>query len=186
MNDHRTQLTELLRDYDPVDDDDREQRERILQFISKTPTCFERSNREGHVTGSAWVINGSGTHALLTHHKKLGKWLQLGGHADGNPDLMRVAAREAEEESGLRNLEPVSPRIFDVDIHSIPEHGKEPAHFHYDIRFAFRVAGDETFKVSDESHELAWIDMYQLDTYTQEKSMLRMRDKWIGRADVAS
>ena len=95
--------------------------------------CFD----DGHITGSAWVVDPAGSRLLLTHHRKLGKWLQLGGHSDGEPDTLAVALREAREESGLR-VRPISNAVLDIDIHTIPALKGEPAHLHYDVRFALR------------------------------------------------
>jgi 8-oxo-dGTP pyrophosphatase MutT (NUDIX family) len=145
--------------------------------------CFERKLAIGHVTGSAWLVNRAGTHVLLTHHKKLDMWVQLGGHADGDADVFRVARREAQEESGLEAIEPVSAEIFDIDVHRIPARGTEPEHLHWDLRFAFRAAGGEAYRVSDESHDLAWIEIARLETVTGEESMLRMARKWMGKGD---
>lgn len=152
---------------------------RFIEFVGRHPDCFERRLAAGHVTGSAWVVNGAGTHVLLTHHKKLNLWVQLGGHADGDPDVFRVARREAEEESGLEGLEPVGGRLFDIDIHRIPARGDEPEHLHWDLRYAFRAAEGEAYRVSDESHALAWIAIAEIEAVTREESMLRMARKWI-------
>ena len=152
--------------------------ERFIRFVETYPDCFERTLPVGHVTGSAWVVNREGTHVLLTHHRKLDKWLQLGGHADGEPDVMRVALREVAEESGLTGVTPVSPDIFDVDIHAIPARPHEPAHEHYDIRYAFRATGSEAYVVSGESHDLDWVPVAGLHRLTTEESMLRMARKW--------
>ncbi|MBT3605524.1 MAG: NUDIX hydrolase [Candidatus Latescibacteria bacterium] len=151
---------------------------RYISFVKTNEDCFERSLQIGHVTGSAWVVSREGTHTLLTHHKKLNKWLQLGGHADGDADVLRVSKREVAEESGIVDVVPVGDGIFDVDIHLIPERKDEPEHYHYDVRYAFQVTGDEDYVVSDESHDLAWIEMGQLHKKTQEESMLRMARKW--------
>jgi ADP-ribose pyrophosphatase YjhB (NUDIX family) len=103
-------------------------------FAGAHTDCCERTLAEGHFTGSAWLVSADGERVLLTHHRKLGRWLQLGGHADGEGDLAAVALREAEEESGLSRLL-VEPEIFDLDRHLIPARGSEPAHWHYDVRF---------------------------------------------------
>ena len=103
----------------------------------------------------------------------------MGGHADGESDLVAVALREVWEESGLCSAKPVSEEIFDIDIHLIPERGNEPAHFHYDVRFAFQVHGEEPFIVSDESHDLDWVSIPELGDYSEEDSMLRMARKWL-------
>ena len=175
----REEIIRQLRDYRTRWPDESEIVARFVDFVSANSACFERSLDIGHVTGSAWVVDGAGTRVLLTHHKKLDMWVQLGGHADGDADVFRVARREAEEESGLAGLEPVSDRIFDLDVHRIPARGHEPEHFHWDLRYAFRAAGSESFRVSDESHGLAWIDIRDLGSVTTEESMLRMARKWM-------
>lgn len=152
--------------------------ERFVAFVTDNPTCFERSLAIGHVTGSAWVVNRAGTHTLLTHHRKLNRWLQLGGHADGNADILAVALREAYEESGIAVLQPISNEIFDLDIHPIPAKGDEAAHFHYDVRFAIQAVNSDRYTVSDESHALSWVPIEQIRDKTQEESMLRMQRKW--------
>ena len=176
---NREEVIRRLRDYQVRWPGEGEAVARFIDFVSANPDCFERSLQIGHVTGSAWVVDRTGDRALLTHHKKLDMWVQLGGHADGDADIFRVARREAEEESGLAGLEPVSDRIFDLDVHRIPARGGEPAHLHWDIRYAFRAVGSESFRVSDESHGLAWIDIRDLGSVTTEESMLRMARKWM-------
>ncbi len=148
-----------------------------LAFVEAEPRCAERSLAVGHLTGSAWIVNRERTRTLLTHHRKLNKWLQLGGHADGDLDLAAVALREAQEESGLRNLRLVSPVLFDVDRHRIPARGTEPEHWHYDLRFVFEADPDEALVLSDESHDLAWIEIARLADFNDEESMLRMARK---------
>ena len=83
-------------------------------FLATDGALFERSHPPGHFTGSAWLVSADGARVLLTHHRKLGRWLQLGGHADGDADLAQVALREAEEESGLVDLA-VDHVAIDVD-----------------------------------------------------------------------
>jgi 8-oxo-dGTP pyrophosphatase MutT (NUDIX family) len=132
----------------------------------------------GHITGSAWLVDTTGSRVVLTHHKKLGKRLQLGGHADGNSDVLSVALREATEESGLRDIVVVAPTIFDLDVHPIPERANEPSHRHYDLRFALQATGSDKFQVSAESNQLAWVDIDRVADYTDEPALLRMAAKW--------
>lgn len=142
---------------------------------------FVRARLAGHFTGSAWLVNAAGTHLLMTHHRKLGQWLQLGGHADGERDLAAVALKEAEEESGLTGLV-VEPEIFDLDRHWIPERRDVPGHWHYDARFVVRTTGAEDFVVSEESLALAWrpIDALVAEVGV-DASIVRMAEKWRAR-----
>lgn len=151
-------------------------------FAQAHADAAERTLAIGHLTGSAWLVDATGTRALLTHHRKLGRWLQLGGHADGDVDLARVSLREAEEESGLRDLV-VEPDIFDLDRHRIPARGAEPEHWHYDVRFVVHATGSEDFVVSAESHALAWRDIADIAADpAQDESLRRMARKWLARA----
>jgi len=176
---HRHPLIEILREYAARHPEERETTDRFLDFVARNPRCFERDLWEGHVTGSAWLVDRRGERVLLTHHRKLGRWMQLGGHSDGVADPLRVAVREASEESGLE-VQAVSADAFDLDIHRIPARGQDPAHFHYDVRFALQVVADETFRVSDESLDLAWVPVERIEEYSNEESVLRMARKWRG------
>lgn len=151
------------------------------RFLRSAPTVFDRTHTIGHFTGSAWLVSGDGARVLLTHHRKLNAWLQLGGHADGDTNLARVALREAEEESGLDGLF-VETEIFDIDRHRIPARPGEPEHWHYDVRHVVRATRGEAFVVGDESHALAWRDIRDLvgDDGVDE-SVRRMARKWLER-----
>ncbi|MDF1816784.1 MAG: NUDIX hydrolase [Verrucomicrobiales bacterium] len=175
---HRAPLLDLIQIYAAAHPGEAETVAKFREFIGRCPDCFERSLREGHITGSAWVVDRQGKRVLLTHHRKLNIWVQLGGHADGNPDIEAVALQEAKEESGLGQLR-AEPGIFDMDIHLIPARKDEPAHYHYDIRFVVRHDGDGDFVVSEESHDLAWIEANDLEKVTTEESMIRMQRKWL-------
>jgi 8-oxo-dGTP pyrophosphatase MutT (NUDIX family) len=117
------------------------------------------------------------SHTLLIHHAKLDRWLQPGGHADGDPDVLRVALREAQEESGLLNLAPVSPAIFDIDIHAIPARGSEPEHFHYDVRFLLEADRTAPLVMNREAKDMAWVRLDEVTSLTNEWSVLRMVEK---------
>lgn len=159
----------------------------IFDFVTGNANCFERSNKGGHITGSALVTTHDLKQVLLTHHKKLNKWLQLGGHADGESDCAKVAFTEAFEESGLPqdslqflnwhsdNTGDVLP--FDLDVHLIPATAKENEHYHYDIRYLIFSNKPHLIQVSDESNSLRWFTIEEARQLTQEQSMLRQFEK---------
>jgi len=155
-----------------------EEQKFILSFLEllKSNDCFQRTHLPGHITGSSWIVNQDRTKTLLVHHAKLNKWVQPGGHADGEENILNVALREAEEETGLRNLKP-SSGIFDLDIHLIPERKDFPAHYHYDIRFLVEANENEKIVVSEESHDVQWINLHDLEKFSSERSVLRMKEK---------
>lgn len=150
----------------------------MQDFLERFPDCCHRSQCQGHFTGSALVTNPALDQVLLTHHRKLNKWLQLGGHADGDTDLLRVALKEACEESGLTQFQLVGPTAaqplpFDLDIHEIPARPGEPRHLHLDIRFLLVADPQDTIAISGESHDLKWFAEAEWSRATTEESMLR-------------
>jgi 8-oxo-dGTP pyrophosphatase MutT (NUDIX family) len=145
-----------------------------LRFVEAQADCLLRTCAPGHLTGSAWIVSPDRNRTLLTHHRKLDKWLQLGGHADGDCDLRAVALREAREESGLTGLKALSPEIFDLDRHWIPPRKTDPGHYHYDLRFVFEADPDEPLALSGESKDLAWVELTRVTTLNPEESMARM------------
>jgi len=175
------QVLDLLAGYRTHNPRDEQARREFNDFAAAHADCCERTLSVGHFTGSAWLVSADGKQVLLTHHRKLGRWLQLGGHADGDGDLAQVALREAEEESGLTGLS-LNPEIFDLDRHAIPARGAEPMHWHYDVRFVVRATDNEQFEVSEESHDLAWRPVAEIINDAEaDESLRRMARKWVGR-----
>lgn len=146
----------------------------ITAFVRAHPDALHRSQALGHLTGSAWIVDAARTHVLLTHHRKLDKWLQPGGHADGDPDLHAVAMREAVEETGVSGMRLVSERVYDVDRHWIPARGEVAGHWHLDIRFMIEADPSQPFVVTDESHDLAWVALDEVTRLNPEESMARL------------
>ncbi len=173
---HRRPVLTLLRSHLSCGLDPHEalMTEAIIAFVEQHEDCFLRSCLTGHLTGSAWITDPKGTRTLLTHHRKLDKWLQLGGHADGDTDLLAVALKEAREESGLTRFRVRQAEVFDVDRHEIPERKGVPAHWHLDLRFWLEADPAEPLVVSDESHDLAWVAIKEVERLNPEESMLRM------------
>ncbi len=178
---HRRPLLRLLSRYADRYPDDRERVERVRCFVQAHDDCFERSCLEGHVTASSWILSPDQRCVLLVHHRKLDCWLQPGGHADGDPDVLRVALREAREESGMARFELVETDgavlPLDVDVHAIPERPGEPAHFHYDVRFLLVAAPGQVPTASGESNALRWFERETIEQCLREESLLRMERK---------
>ena len=174
---HRQFLAQKLAQHTPHDGNEAAMLAQIIPFVAEYEACFERSLAVGHITGSAWIIDLDRSHALLTHHRKLNRWLQLGGHSDGDSNTLNVALREGREESGLATLRPVSDQIFDVDVHLIPARKGEPDHYHYDIRFLLEADRHTPLVISDESNELAWVPLAQIIDLAPDASIRRMVEK---------
>jgi 8-oxo-dGTP pyrophosphatase MutT (NUDIX family) len=155
-------------------------RDRMLAFIDEHPAdAHKRTCVPGHLTASALVIDAQGERALLTHHRKLGRWLQLGGHCDGDANLAAVALREAIEESGIEDLS-IDPPPVDVDIHTIPARpakdasAAEPEHLHLDTRFLVHAPAGARATASSESNELRWFTPDEVDEIETDDSVLRL------------
>ncbi len=179
---NRSELCEALTTFSMMHPEKRQTTEAILRFIQRTPDGFNRRCREGHMTGSAWLLHPSGDRVLLTLHHKLQRWLQPGGHADGETDMLNVALREATEESGIEHIVPLQTNIFDLDIHTIPARplAGEEAHLHYDIRYLLQ-AQDAEVHLSPESDALRWWRAEEILTHRElfDDSVLRMTSLWM-------
>ncbi len=150
----------------------------MLALLDGEPDCFYRTCFPSHFTGSALVVSADGSRALLNHHRKLDQWLHFGGHCDGDEDVLRVARREALEESGIENLITASARPFDLDIHRIPAHGAESEHWHYDVNFVLIAPEGAVEVISDESVALQWFTPEEMLALPLSESMRRVARKW--------
>ena len=157
---------------------------RFEELLADGAHAFERQRLTGHLTASAWVLDAAREHVLLVHHRKLGKWLQPGGHADGEMRLLEVARTEVREETGVEAEPLADGGIFDVDIHPIPARPEAPEHEHFDIRFLLCARGTQSARGNEENHEARWVPLRQVEELTTEESILRMRAK--ARAALAA
>ena len=174
----RPALIEALARHQPFNEHEARMLARVQAFVCDHAGCFERSLAAGHLTGSAWIVDAECTHALLTHHAKLGLWLQPGGHCDGDADVRRVAMREAQEETGLSEFVPLLEGvIFDVDAHELPARKGELAHVHYDVRFAFEADRSIPLQISAESRDLRWVPLDGIAGLNTDESVMRMVSK---------
>jgi 8-oxo-dGTP pyrophosphatase MutT (NUDIX family) len=153
-------------------------REQMIELLDSCPNCFQRDAFPAHFTGSAFVVSADGARGLLHHHRKLDRWLQFGGHCDGEEDVLSVAQREACEESGINGLVVASVRPFDLDIHEIPAFGNEPAHLHYDVRYVLIAPEHAEIQTSPESKELRWFEPGEMGNWPLDPGLRRLIEKW--------
>ena len=174
-----TSLRDQLSQYHPADEAEASFVARMA-LLTQTETACERSHfAPGHFTASAFVLTPDRRELILIHHKKLGIWVQPGGHIDApDLDLESAARREVAEEVGLHDLQPLleSGMLFDVDIHAIPARKDEPIHEHFDVRFAF-VAQTRDFERSEEVADARWLPLGEVRTITSDRSVLRAAEK---------
>ncbi len=181
---HRRPLLSMLECYRHAFPAENEVVDWIVALVEQHADCFERTCRPGHITGAAWILSPDRRRCLLTHHRKLDRWLQLGGHADGQTLVEEVALREAREESGMTGFDfvPIAGALvpLDLDVHEIPARfdadGRqiEDAHQHHDVRFLLVAHAGQTIAASDESHEIGWFTTEEVLRLTDEPSVLRM------------
>jgi len=175
---HRKPLLELLERYRNRHPAEADCVDRIHALVTRHANCFDRDCLPGHITASSWIVSHDGARVLLTHHRKLGHWLQLGGHADGQTDVLEVALREAREESGMEHFAVLAAgEPIDLDVHAIPARPGEPAHEHHDVRFVLVAAPDQPLVISEESKDLRWFDADELAALLDDESLGRMARK---------
>jgi 8-oxo-dGTP pyrophosphatase MutT (NUDIX family) len=172
----RIELINALSDYTSDYAEELQFRKSFLELL-KSEQCYQRDHLPGHLTGSAFIVDETKTFTLLTHHAKLNKWLQPGGHADGDENIFSVGLREAEEETGLKNFKLLSEGLFDIDIHTIPARKDFPEHLHFDVRILLQASKSEKFVITDESHDLRWVSLEEVSSLADNASILRMVEK---------
>lgn len=156
-------LLSLLLAHRPADAKEERDRDAIASFVRGGGDLFSRGRYDpGHLTGSAFILDAAGSRWLLVHHRRLGLWLQPGGHGEpGETDPLAVALREAVEETGLAGLRPhpSAPVPFDLDVHRIPARREEPEHLHLDIRYLLVAPAGAAPRASAESRGIGWFPL---------------------------
>lgn len=155
-----------------VDPDAERHRADILSFVADHDDALHRSCRQGHLTGSALVVDHTGRRIVLLHHRKLQRWLQPGGHCDGDANLAAVALREATEETGLVGLR-VHPVAIDLDVHEVAPPADGP-HLHLDARFLIVAPEGADLTRNHESTAIRWVVPRDLDEFDVDAGTVRM------------
>jgi len=163
----------LIEDYPATGTLQQQFKAQILEMCSFHRCLLDRDCMPGHLTASALVVNEDRSRVMLHHHAKLDRWLQFGGHCDGDANLPAVALRESIEESGVPDLS-INPEIIDIDIHTIPQRKTVPEHLHLDIRFMVMASDHSQPMKSDESLEVCWYDVGDLNKIVLDQSVMRL------------
>ena len=186
MSSRNDQLLAQLRAYEPADAAEASHRALMLDLLAYGADPFSRSHFiPGHFTASCYIVDGEGR-LLLHHHRRLNRWLQMGGHVEAGEWPEEAALREGREESGLGDLRIVGG-IFDLDVHTIPAGKGEPDHDHFDVRYLARTASPEAITIDEgESKALAWIPLERaaaLMPGAESQRVLRKIDRVLSREE---
>lgn len=171
-----TALLDELRHYRAADALEWQHHRAIVNLLKDTADPFSRTTFvPGHITASCFIIDPESQRLLLHHHRRLDRWLQMGGHVEGDEGPLQTAFREGAEESGLKDLELVVPDVFDVDVHFIPAGKGEPDHSHFDVRYLARTANPTAITIDrSESHDLAWVELDRAIPLMNEEASSRV------------
>ena len=161
------QLIRQIQNYTPFNEQEAADKALILELLASNRDLSLRSCLDAHLTASAWVVSPDRQQVLMAYHNLYDSWAWLGGHADGDWNLMSVARREAEEESGIRNLKTVTEDIFSLEILTVSGHEKRghyvPSHLHLNLTYLFE--GDPTLPLKikdDENSAVGWITVAEI------------------------
>ncbi len=171
---HEALLGELRR-YKPADELESSHHRDLIELLTSAPDAFSRAHfTPGHVTAGCFIVDPETGTLLLHHHRRLDRWLQMGGHIDGEETPLAAAMREGDEESGLHDLEVVSEDVFDVDVHFIPAGKGEPDHHHFDVRYLVRTRNPSAIAIDrNESKDLAWVAFDRAIPLMNEEASVR-------------
>jgi len=161
--------------YRPYNQQEENDKIEILKQLQMQKDIFSRDNRIAHMTASAWVVNHDQTKVLMIYHNIYNSWSWLGGHADGDCHLLEVAMREVLEESGLKQVRPVTNDIYSLEILTVDGHEKNgdyvSSHLHLNITYLLEANEEETLSIKpDENSGVSW--------FTPQDAILASTEPW--------
>ena len=164
-----------INDFIPSCPQEEADKEVFIDFVKNNENCLSRENPAGHITVSAWIVNQDRTRVLFCYHNIYNSWSWVGGHADGNEDLLSVAVKEAKEETGITAI-PVREKIFSLEILPVAGHIRKgkyvPSHIHYNVTYLFEADENEDISVcEDENSAVGWIDISEIAERSTEMWM---------------
>ena len=170
-----SRLMKNIKDFEPWNEQERSDREEILRQLTEKRNIFTRENRNAHMTASAWLVNQDFSKVLMVYHNIYDSWSWIGGHADGEADLLSVAVREAKEETGLQHVWPVSEDIFSLEILTVDGHEKRgeyvSSHLHLNLTYLLMADDQEDLRSkADENSDVAW--------FTPEEAVAASSEPW--------
>ncbi|MGN8887260.1 NUDIX hydrolase [Blautia sp. HCP28S3_G10] len=172
---NRQKLTEQIKSYKPYNEQEEKDKTLILEWIRNNDNAFLRENTVAHVTASAWVVNKDRSRVLMVYHNIYDSWSWLGGHADGETDLLAVAVREVKEEAGISEVHPLTEKIFSMESLTVDGHVKNgryvSSHLHLNITYLLEADSEETVSIKeDENSGVAW--------FSPEEALERSTEPW--------
>ena len=172
---NRQKLVSQIRRYVPYNEQEEKDKRLILGWIRNNENAFSRENTVAHMTASAWVVNRERTRVLMVYHNIYNSWSWLGGHADGETDLLSVAIREVKEEAGISNVHPVSEEIFSMESLTVDGHVKKgkyvSSHLHLNVTYLLEADPKENVSVkADENSGVAW--------FSPEEALGKSTEPW--------
>lgn len=171
----RQELINQIEDYKPFNEQEKMDKLLLLNWIRNNDNAFSRENTVAHMTASAWVVNKDRSKVLMVYHNIYNSWSWLGGHADGETDLLSVALREVKEEAGITNVKPVSEEIFFLESLTVDGHVKKgnyiSSHLHLNVTYLLEADSDEAVSIkADENSGVAW--------FSPEKALEKSTEPW--------
>ena len=171
------ELMDQIAGYLPWSEEELREKQQILQFMEKNPDCLFRSNEIAHMTASAWIVNPRRTKVVMAYHNIYHSWAWLGGHADGEADLLKVAKKEGEDEAGLKFLRPVTEEIFSLESLIVEGHQKRgawvPSHLHLNLTYLFEADEEEKLHRNEEENSgVRWFSLEEALTASEEPWMV--------------
>ena len=157
-------MTEQIRSYQPMNEQEDRDKELILHCLETEKNIFTRQNRLAHMTASAWIVNPERTKVLMAYHNIYHSWSWLGGHADGETDLLKVALKEAREESGIHHVKPVSEQIYSLEVLTVDGHVKRgeyvSSHLHLNVTYLLQAEETDVLHIKeDENSNVGWFSL---------------------------
>lgn len=170
----KMELKEQIINYKPFNEQEERDKALLLEWLSSGKDVFTRENKAAHFTASAWVLNPARTKVLMIYHNIYNSWAWMGGHADGEKDLLKVAEREAKEESGITDIRPVSEDILSLEVVTVSGHEKRgkyvSSHLHLNVTYLFEAdENQELFIKPDENSGVMWIGLDDIKNKSTEE-----------------